>query len=1083
MCDGRQIRPIFSRVFLSCELGRILAALILLVPNLSLADEAEIRQYDLPAGDAADTLRQFAEQSGEQIVYLVDSLRGRKTAPLRGEFPPRQALERLLEGTDLVIVQDSGTGAFAVNRRAETDAEEIEPRPTRQADGFVIGQISNRATGVYLAGAVISIDGDGVAATTDSDGSYRIALEPGSHVVSVSYPGLDGKAALVHVVSAQRTRCDFALASEIYRMSEYVVASEREGSALAIALQRQSPNLKNVVSADAFGSLAGNPADLLERVPGVTIDRVGGDIRFLAIRGSRLNAVQLDGNRIASTGADGRGFQFQNIGTDHIESMEIVKAPTPDSDADSIGGSVNLKSRSAFDLVGRRLQFSLGGIVGANRDSPHEAVAFSYSDVFDALGGERNLGLSVSAGWRTHRATLDNVRQDFQRTNASPAYRYRTEIRDFTNIRTRYGGGVRIDYKIGEHAEVFANLTLSPHAEPGEARSVIFQTGLSVAALDAATGEPVGPGAVIPGYTDEKTEARPLPTSFVSVRNLLHDRKARAASAQVSGRVRRDGWEIDFDASYSYARNKLWNYSSLATLRGVGFTTDSTGHERWHPRVIVTSGPDTFDLGNYRENQLTHLDTPIQNELEGIQLNARKDLPFLEGTYLKAGIKVRRERQERWNDNQRWRYGGADGIVGTEDDGLAGFARDYNYAPVGGHYPSRPFADTSAMVADLGRNPDHWEEDHEYRVQQNLTGQQRLSESVTAAYLMGNTRLGRLSVLGGLRIEQTRVSGSGALRELKQEEIARRAAWTGPLTDEEVIRRTTAEYGARRTAADRYRNSFPGIHLKFEPRSGFLLRASYSSGIGRHSFETLVPNDSVVDDQQLVIASNPALRPQYTKNYDAGLEYYFHSMGMASVNAFLKQIDGFFYDTSETIPAGEDNGFGGEYAGYELRTKVNGGEAELRGVEVSVQQQLAFLPAPWDGLGFFGNVTLLASSGDYSAGGQVQTTGQVAGFNPQAANLGISYIRGNVNFRIHFGHSGRFLSTFTTQDHLKQYRLAENRVDLKLKYILGRHWEVYVDAYNLFNDKWRLEYGSQNRPRQSNDRHDPQFHFGLNGRF
>jgi iron complex outermembrane recepter protein len=73
--------------------------------------------YDVPAGDAATTLRDFSQQSGEQIFYPTDAVRGVQTRAVSGELSARGALEQMLEGTDLVIVQDSATGALAVQTR------------------------------------------------------------------------------------------------------------------------------------------------------------------------------------------------------------------------------------------------------------------------------------------------------------------------------------------------------------------------------------------------------------------------------------------------------------------------------------------------------------------------------------------------------------------------------------------------------------------------------------------------------------------------------------------------------------------------------------------------------------------------------------------------------------------------------------------------------------------------------------------------------------------------------------------------------------------------------------------------------
>jgi TonB-dependent siderophore receptor len=95
------------------------------------------RHYDIPSGDAATTLPRFIEQSGEQVVYLVNHVRGVTTHAVRGEFEARAALDRMLAGTELYAVQDESTQAFVINRTAPrspspspTSTHRSPPRPT-----------------------------------------------------------------------------------------------------------------------------------------------------------------------------------------------------------------------------------------------------------------------------------------------------------------------------------------------------------------------------------------------------------------------------------------------------------------------------------------------------------------------------------------------------------------------------------------------------------------------------------------------------------------------------------------------------------------------------------------------------------------------------------------------------------------------------------------------------------------------------------------------------------------------------------------------------------------------------------------
>ncbi|MEY2879564.1 MAG: hypothetical protein RLZZ15_1944, partial [Verrucomicrobiota bacterium] len=74
--------------------------------------------FRLPEGDAAVTLRQFSQQARTPIVYPIDLVRGVKTHPVQGEFTAREALDRMVAGTELIVSQDASTGALTVGRPA-----------------------------------------------------------------------------------------------------------------------------------------------------------------------------------------------------------------------------------------------------------------------------------------------------------------------------------------------------------------------------------------------------------------------------------------------------------------------------------------------------------------------------------------------------------------------------------------------------------------------------------------------------------------------------------------------------------------------------------------------------------------------------------------------------------------------------------------------------------------------------------------------------------------------------------------------------------------------------------------------------
>src|SRR5262245_38149255 len=83
--------------------ARWACTLILVAPVL--AQQPVRKQFNIPAGDATVTLPRFVEQSGEQLAYLVDNVRGEKTSSVTGRFNTRQALEHMLAGTNLIASQ------------------------------------------------------------------------------------------------------------------------------------------------------------------------------------------------------------------------------------------------------------------------------------------------------------------------------------------------------------------------------------------------------------------------------------------------------------------------------------------------------------------------------------------------------------------------------------------------------------------------------------------------------------------------------------------------------------------------------------------------------------------------------------------------------------------------------------------------------------------------------------------------------------------------------------------------------------------------------------------------------------------
>ncbi len=89
------------------------------------------KNYVLPADDASVALRKFVEQSGEQIIYLENQVRGIKTKPVQGSFNAREAIEQMTADTVLIVVEDKETGALMIQRR-DSPEKNVLTRPAER---------------------------------------------------------------------------------------------------------------------------------------------------------------------------------------------------------------------------------------------------------------------------------------------------------------------------------------------------------------------------------------------------------------------------------------------------------------------------------------------------------------------------------------------------------------------------------------------------------------------------------------------------------------------------------------------------------------------------------------------------------------------------------------------------------------------------------------------------------------------------------------------------------------------------------------------------------------------------------------
>ena len=643
--------------------------------------------------------------------------------------------------------------------------------------------------------------------------------------------------------------------------------------------------------------------------------------------------------------------------------------------------------------------------------------------------------------------------------------------------RSRVALGVKLDYRWSDNTTVTLNTSWNFFHENNDTRShALTTTATTTLATVDANGNRVSGGLIKPGYTDTFTQIFADPNSSSALTLTSNDKSGRTYLFSPRVRHRFNDMLIDYSLSWSNSatyydvshNDEKYHSKPKGTityrLANIGWAVDRSQDMIW-PTIRQTQGPDLNNLANYNTLLLSQTDLRGFDTVLNGKFDLKKNISLRFPTYVKTGFSYQYQKRKLWQDPRRYNWTGPDGILGNADDnvGIAQFLDNPHIATADedkffknrGGIP--PWVNPYAVAQHQKDNPQYWREDIAF-TSGKLTSRLFIEEKIAAAYAMGQTRFGPLSVLAGMRFEDTRDEGEGPFSRLTPEEVARRAAYVGPVTDDEQRRRNQAQFGSRFTNEGKYQFFLPGVHLKYEPIPNFVARLSWSTGVGRPAFGSIIPNTTVNDTAQTVTLSNPDLKPQYSNNGDLSLEYYFRPQGMISFGAFRKKIrDYIATNNSQFVEAGQNNGFDGQYVGYRITTSINDGFATIDGLEFNYQQQLAFLPGWTKGFGIYGNFTKLRTEGqnsNFTTGPVASAGGTIAGFLDRTGNIGLGYRGFGFDLRLQTVYRGQYLRANSTTFALVQYQVPKWTWNWKSRYTFSqgwaRGWGVFLDLENIF---------------------------------
>ncbi|WP_405412340.1 TonB-dependent receptor [Maribacter sp. Asnod1-A12] len=920
--------------------------------------------------------------------------------------------------------------------------------------GNIQGTVTDE-NGLYLPGANAMIPSLSKGAITDFDGRFTIVGIPeGTYYIKVSYLGYADLSQEITVVANETISVNLSVEPKTMELEGVEVSAYGlSGQSKALNTQKTNLNITNVVSTDQIGKFPdANIGDAVKRIPGITMQVDQGEARNVIVRGlsPQLNSVTLNGSRIPSAEGDNRNVQMDLIPSDMIQSIEVSKAVTPDMDADALGGSINLITRTSPQ--GFRVSATLGSGINFITDKPIYNGSFLIGD----RSKNEKFGWMVAASINDNDFGSDNVEAEW-----TDEFEYNTGVEDsegeavleevdvdpYANVyeqrkylvqRTRRSFSANLDYKFDVNNTVFLK-TMYNWRDDRENRFALSQEILD--AEDIALGDFV--------ITDG------VPTSFpVEV-------KRQSKGGIDSNRNKNRRLEDQRMQNYSLGGNHLWGNLKVDWMTSYAKASEERLNERYaefeaeyvinndvlnsrYPRFSAANATDA-DLANFEYGEITEENQYTEEEDVNVFVNFEVPADIFgqgEGS-IKFGARGRFKSKLRNNDFYEF---------DLEDDfpTLATVpVKDYSDSDflAGSQYRIGSFA-SEDWLGSLDLNV----ADGELIVDEFAPDNFEVNENVVAGYVMFNQKLSeKLGVLAGIRFENTNLESKGNRVVYVEEDED--AGIEEAILVEEV------------NGKNSYTNILPGVHLKYDVSPNTILRFAWTNTLARPNYQDLIPRAEVINEDKELVLGNADLNPTTSMNFDLMAEHYFQSVGLISGGVFYKNIDEFIYTFIYEAP---DDSLGAGTEGYDVFQPLNGDSATIFGLELAFQRQLDFLPGFAKNFSLYLNYTYLSSSADgiRNEDGDERDDLDLPNTAPNMFNGSLGYADKKFSTRLSANFSDSYIDEIGGNDFEDRYYDTQLFLDFNATFQINKNLSVYTDLKNITNQPLRYFQGVKEHTQQ-----------------
>lgn len=870
------------------------------------------------------------------------------------------------------------------------------------------GRVTDSSNTVYFEGAKVRIKELDISTVSARDGSFRFSKLPqGEYTLEIIYIGVPKVERKITVDANNKLSNTFVLGERTDAIDNIIVYGQRAGQAGSINRQKNANNLMSIVSADTIGqSPDQNAAEALQRLPGMSIQRDQGEGRFVSIRGidPNLNNVTINGVNVPSPESGTRSVAMDVIPSELIQSLEVSKTVTPDMDASAVGGSIEVKSLSAFDRQGRSYSATVQGSYNELMEDTSPKLSGSFTDIFDLSSGAQ-LGVATAFSWferkfGSHNVETDGGWADFEyEDNATgddvEAFSAEEiEQRHYQITRERLGAAVNFDLHTSPTDKYYFRTLYSKFSDD-EFRSrnqYKFDKGV----IDLTQ------------YNDTSAQ-------FINA-EMARDTKDRFEEQEIlslvlGGENQLKGWLVEYDLGYSKSSEEEPNRVDAEFVgEDLALGYASTGKI-----PTLTQTADAHNLNNFAMDEIVYENNLTEDESISFKVDLSRDFVWQNNNgQFKFGLK--HQAREKFNTLDATVFdGGFDDVTAAQ---FGTNAPDFSLSNFG---PSLNQATLKSFVLANKENLEVNQLDSDI---DTAGGSFESEEDVTAAYAMVTLDIDNWQVVTGVRYEKTSFKTSGNRVELIADEV----------NDDESV--SISPWNVNKD----YDHLLPSLNVKYTPSDELVARFAFTQTIARPTFgdsaafQIIESEISADETERKAEVGNPDLEPYESNNFDLSLEYYPGNIGVLSAGLFYKDIDNFILQAEV-----QDNG---QWDGFEeVIQPINGGSASLTGLELAWTKNFA------SGIFISTNATFVDT--DDNLPNQADTVGNIMlGYETNKFSARLSTTYKSESFQFIDNDASVFEDTHT-------------QFDFSAKYYIDDTMQVYFNAVNLTDEPMYLYHGNE----------------------